>query len=175
MDRLDHLVTELLDVSRIAAGRLDLQTRGVDLAAIARAVVERFEDDARSRGAKLSCEAPIPVIGTWDELRIDQIVTNLLSNALKYGRGSPIIVRVHGTPQEAILEVHDGGAGVPEEAQDRIFERFERMPTAGTIAGFGLGLWIVRQIVERHGGTIRLVSRLGQGSTFIVTLPREVR
>jgi signal transduction histidine kinase len=111
------------------------------------------------------------VIGRWDRLRIDQIVTNLLSNAIKYGQGKPIEVSVKSLGTTARLIVHDSGIGIDPEWQARLFQRFERAVSVRNYGGFGLGLWIVRQIVEAHGGTICLESRLGEGSTFVVDLP----
>ena len=174
IQRLDHLVGELLDITRLTAGRLGLHVAEVDLCAVARAVVERFEDAARAAGSPITLSAPAPVRGRWDELRLDQVLTNLLSNALKYGRGQPVQVRVEAEGDRAALRVEDRGAGIPEEALEVIFERFERAPGAGATPGLGLGLWIVRQIVERHGGEVHVESQPGRGSTFTVTLPLEV-
>lgn len=172
--RLDHLVSELLDITRMTAGRLSLNVTHVDLGAVARAVVERFEDAARAAGTPITLSAPAPVCGRWDELRMDQVLTNLLSNAIKYGRGQPVDVRVGVERDRAVVRVEDRGAGIPEEALESIFERFERAPGAGATPGLGLGLWIVRQIVERHGGEVHAESHPGGGSTFTVSLPLEV-
>jgi chemotaxis family two-component system sensor kinase Cph1 len=174
VQRLNHLMGELLDVSRITAGRLSLDVTEVDLVAVARAVVERFEQAASASGIQITLCADAPVRGRWDELRVDQVLTNLLSNALKYGLGQPVHVRVAVEGGRAVVRVEDRGAGVPEDALERIFERFERASGAGKATpGLGLGLWIVRQLVERHGGDVRVDSRPGHGSTFTVTLPLE--
>ena len=111
------------------------------------------------------------VRGYWDRLRVSQVVTNLLSNAVKYGRERPVDVRVRRGEGRAVLEVEDRGIGVAAEDQERIFGRFERAVSARHFAGLGLGLWIVRQLVEAHGGTIRVKSVPGEGATFTVALP----
>jgi signal transduction histidine kinase len=111
------------------------------------------------------------VVGFWDRSRLDQVITNLLANALKFGAGKPVEVRVTALGEAAVLSVEDKGIGIHEADQRRIFERFERAVSAGNYSGMGLGLWITREIVEAHGGRIRLESRPGAGSTFRLTLP----
>lgn len=175
IDRLSHLMNELLDVSRIVAGRLSLQREeGVDLGAIVREVAARFEEHLD--GATLVMDLEPGATGALDALRMDQVVTNLLSNALKYGQGRPIDVSVRIVGDELELEVQDHGVGISEDEQQRIFERFERARTATLhSSGFGLGLWIVREFVEAHGGRVSVWSRPGQGATFLVRLPRHPR
>ncbi len=111
------------------------------------------------------------IVGNWDRLRVDQIVTNLLSNAIKYGAGKPIHVEVSVVEDRALLRVTDHGIGIDKVNQARIFERFERAVSSKHYGGFGLGLWIVRQIIQAHGGDISIQSRIGEGSTFIAELP----
>jgi signal transduction histidine kinase len=113
------------------------------------------------------------VPGLWDRARLEQVVTNLLSNAVKYGRGQPIEVAVMGADDRARLVVRDQGIGIAPEHLSRIFERFERAVSAHNYGGLGLGLYIVRQIVEAHGGAIHVTSTPGEGSTFVVDLPRH--
>jgi signal transduction histidine kinase len=110
-------------------------------------------------------------VGRWDRLRLERVLTNLLSNALKYGRGQPVEVRVRRVGELARLEVRDHGPGIPLEEQPYVFERFKRVSSAVEKAGFGLGLYIVRQLVEAHGGTTRVESVPGEGAAFIVELP----
>jgi signal transduction histidine kinase len=169
VDRLARLVSSLLDISRIGAGRLDLEIEELDLAEVAREVVDRFEDEARRARCTIVLEAE-PARGRWDRTRLDQVLTNLLSNALKYGPDSPVRVRVESAGDRAILSVHDRGIGISEADQRRIFQRFERAVSRRNYGGFGLGLWIVRQIVEALGGTVRVESVPGEGSTFTVEL-----
>ncbi|HET8539096.1 MAG TPA: ATP-binding protein [Anaeromyxobacter sp.] len=169
--RLGRLSDMLLDVSRITAGRLELAREPGDLAALVREVVPRFEDEAAEAGIAIRVDAPEEVRCTFDAARLDQVLSNLLSNAVKYGRAGTIDVRLRPGAGGATLEVEDRGIGIAPEDQERIFERFERAVSARHFAGLGLGLWIVRQIVEAHGGTIRVRSAPGEGATFTIELP----
>src|SRR5439155_22039881 len=131
-----------------------LEYEDVDLAAVVRDVTARFDDDLRRAGCSLSMDADAPVLGRSDPTRLEQIVTNLLSNAVKYGAGKPIEVAVASAGDAARVVVRDRGIGIARTDHRRIFERFERL--SGTnVGGFGLGLWIVREIVQALGGTIR--------------------
>jgi len=169
--RLIRLIADLLDVSRIETGRLLLELTEVELGALVREVVERLEPDlARSR-CSLFVRASAPVTGRWDRSRLDQVVTNLLSNAIKFGQGQPIEVSVGAEAGVARLVVRDRGIGIAPACQGRIFERFERAAPAEHYGGLGLGLYISRRIVEAHGGSIRVESLPGAGSTFIVEVP----
>ncbi|MCP3140280.1 ATP-binding protein [Pyxidicoccus xibeiensis] len=172
LSRLSSLVRELLDVSRITAGKLRLEREDLDLAAIAREMVPRFSEDAARAGCTLRLEAPGPATGHWDRLRVEQVLQNLLSNAIKYGRGHPIDVRVGADAERAWLTVRDEGVGIAPEGQARLFQRFERLSSERHYGGLGLGLWIVKQIVDALEGRIRVESAAGQGSTFTVELPR---
>jgi PAS domain S-box-containing protein len=172
--RLTGLVGELLDVSRIAAGRMDLEPDEVDLTALAREVADRFQDHATAAGCPITVSAEGAVVGRWDRSRLDQVLTNLLANALKYAPCAPVEILLEALPEGgAALHIRDGGPGIATDDQARIFERFERAVPAKRYAGMGLGLWLTRQIVEAHGGQIRLTSRPGEGATFTVELPGE--
>jgi signal transduction histidine kinase len=171
--RLNHLIDELLDVSRIAAGRIELQIEEVDLAAVVEEVRSRLSDEALRRGCAIEVRAQGKAIGSWDASRLDQVVTNLLSNAIKYGGGKPIEISVDSTADRVALAIHDHGLGIPAEDQDRIFRRFERAASSRNYSGIGLGLWIVKQIVDAFGGVITVDSRPEAGSTFTVELPRR--
>jgi signal transduction histidine kinase len=170
VDRLSRLVASLLDLSRISAGRLELDLETVDLAEVAREVVARFEEEAQRAGVALTLDAPRAVLGRWDRLRLDQVVTNLVSNALKYGGGQPVEVTARAEGPRAVLRVRDRGIGIAPADQPRIFERFERAVSERNYGGFGLGLWITRQIVGALGGEIRVESAPGDGATFTVEL-----
>jgi PAS domain S-box-containing protein len=173
--RLDKLIGNLLDVSRILAARMTLELEDVDLGQAAREVADRLGEDAARAGCTVAVNIDGPVIGRWDRLRIDQVLTNLVANAIKYAPDGPIEVEVHGNGQHVTLRVTDHGGGIPAEHAQRIFERFERFerPAAGPHpSGLGLGLYIVRHIVEAHGGTIALDSP-ADGASFRVVLPRE--
>ncbi|MFL5347474.1 MAG: GAF domain-containing protein [Hyalangium sp.] len=171
-ERLGLLVEDLLDVSRISAGQLRLQRTEVDLSALAREGVSRLAEEFARVGSEVRVEAEQPVVGAWDRLRLEQVVMNLLSNAAKYGQGRPVRVRVEGAPGLARLSVQDGGYGITSEDLPRIFQRFQRAESTRHIQGLGLGLWICQQIAESHGGTLRVESEPGKGSTFILELPR---
>jgi signal transduction histidine kinase len=170
--RLSGLVRELLDVSRLRTGRLQLQIEPVDICAVVREVVERHAQEATWAGCSVEVSAHGPIIGAWDRSRVDQVATNLISNAIKYGSGKPIVVAVEATTTAARLTVTDHGIGVAAKDQERIFEEFERAVDAGHYGGMGLGLWIAREIVVRLGGTIQVQSSLGEGASFMVELPR---
>jgi signal transduction histidine kinase len=170
---LGRLIEELLDISRIRAGRFELALAdAVDLAQLARATTARLERELGMANCAVTIDAPRPVLGRWDSARLDQVLTNLLTNAMKFGAGRPIEITVRNGGASAVLAVTDHGIGIEAEAQARIFDRFERGVSAQHYGGLGLGLYIVRQIVEAHHGTIWVRSEAGRGSTFTVTLPR---
>jgi signal transduction histidine kinase len=170
--RLERLINNLLDVSRIAIGRFMLQVEEVDLAAMVRDVAAQFAAEIARAGATLTLDLPETAVGRWDPLRLEQVVVNLLSNAIKYGEGKPIDITVQVDALYARILVRDRGIGVARIDQDRIFERFERAVSVN-YGGLGLGLFITREIVQAHAGTIRIDSTLGQGSTFLVEIPRH--
>ena len=169
--RLGRLIDNMLDVARIVNGRVDLDIETLDLCELAHQVVARFLGQASSSGTALSAESCRPVVGRFDRLKLEQVIGNLLSNAIKYGAGKPIIVRVRGEEDWAVVEVQDHGAGIAPEDQERIFGRFERASTGHKQASLGLGLYIVRSLVDAHGGSVRLRSQPGRGSTFTVADP----
>ncbi|BDG10539.1 sensor histidine kinase [Anaeromyxobacter paludicola] len=170
--RLERLVGELLDVSRIQAGKLQLARERVDLGEVARAVAARFAAELERSGIALDVVVEPGVVGEWDGERLDRVVSNLLANAIKYAPGGAATLRVDRLPDgRGRLQLQDDGPGIPPEVQERIFERFERADGRRGIAGLGLGLYIVRQIVEAHGGSVAVRSAPGQGATFVVELP----
>ena len=166
--RLTSLVDRLLDVSRISAGKLALDLEPMDLAETARDIASRFPEVA---SGQITIDAPAAVEGRWDRMRVEQIVTNLLSNAVIYGERRPISLTVRHVDARVEIVVRDQGIGIAPEALGRIFERFERAASGRQYGGLGLGLWIVRQIVEAMDGTIGVESAVGRGSTFTVRLP----
>ena len=169
--RLGHLIDNMLDFARIANGRFELDLEPLDLCDLARQVVARFQGQASSSGTAVMTEPCPPVVGRFDRLKLEQVLGNLLSNAIKYGAGRPVVVRVRPEGDWAVLEVQDGGAGIAPEDQVRIFERFERASRGHKRASLGLGLYIVRSMVEAHGGSVQVRSQPGQGSTFTVMIP----
>jgi PAS domain S-box-containing protein len=168
-DRLDRLVGMLLEVSRIATGRLTLDLEQVDMTEVVREVVTEASGGGADRPIALHAESP--VVGNWDRLRLVQIANNLVGNAVKYGRGRPIDVTVRGEGESGILEVVDRGIGISAEDRERIFDRFERAVSERHYGGLGLGLWITREIIKVLGGEITVESTPGEGSTFTVRLP----
>jgi PAS domain S-box-containing protein len=170
--RLEKLVAALLDVSRIQMGRLELDVDEVDLGTIVGEVAAQFEDEAAQTGSTLHVRGD-PVRGYWDRLRISQVVTNLLANAVKYGGGNPVEIEYGPREDRAMLVVRDHGIGIDPVDQPQIFERFERAVSSRNYGGLGLGLYIVKRIVEAHGGTVRVESTPGVGATFHVDLPQR--
>ncbi len=172
--KLSELVGDLLDVSRIAAGRLTLVPEDLDLGALVREVVARYEPQAARAGSTLRLECGEQgLTGRWDLLRLEQVVTNLVDNAVKYGEGRPIHVKVEGTEGGVRLTVRDEGIGIAPEALPRLFGRFERAVSERHYGGLGLGLYITRTLVESMGGQVRVESEPGRGSTFTVELPLD--
>jgi signal transduction histidine kinase len=169
--RLSALMNTLIDAQHDGSGHIVLARTEIDLAELARTVAERMQARADLVGSSIEVDLP-PQCGYWDQLRIVQVVTNLLTNAIKYGRGGPIRVFGAATGHEVELNVRDHGIGIEARDADRIFEKFERAVPAN-YGGLGLGLYITRQLIEAHGGTIRLASTPGEGSTFTVVLPRS--
>lgn len=169
--RIQLLLENILDLSRIRAGRFSLSRQEVELGALVRGVVDRLALDAEQAGCTVSIvEKDGPADGAWDRICIEQVVANLLSNAIKYGRGRPIEISVVGKPGVASVTVKDSGPGIALDAQPRVFDAFEG--TQGARGSHGLGLWIARELVRAHRGHIRLQSRPGEGATFEVELPR---
>jgi signal transduction histidine kinase len=171
-DRLARIIDSLYDVSRVSAGQLHIQRELLDLTELCHDVAARFADQAAVSGGRIDVRASSPALGSWDRMRIEQVLTNLVSNALKYGAGQPVLLSVEPGPDSVRLRVQDHGIGIPEEDQSRVFERYQRSSSARHFGGLGLGLFIARQIVEAHGGTISLHSRRGEGTVFSVELPR---
>jgi PAS domain S-box-containing protein len=170
--RLAKLVESLLDVSRLATGRLTLNTEDCDLGDLVREVAERLTDEIKQAGCAIVVNASAGVRGPWDRLRVEQVVTNLFANAIKYGAGHPIEVNVESDFDAAIMTVRDHGIGIATGDLPRIFDRFERAAPARHYGGLGLGLYIAREIVHAHGGWIRAASWPGEGATFTVELPK---
>jgi predicted ATPase/signal transduction histidine kinase len=171
VDRLTALVSDLLDVARITGGRITLERAPVDLAEVTRRVAADYGDALQQYGCTLDLSADAPVVGHWDLGRIEQVVVVLLSNAMKYGAKRPIYAQVAAEGARAIVSVRDFGIGIPLADQARIFGRFERAVSVHHYGGLGLGLYIARQLVMAHQGSIRVESEPGRGATFIVELP----
>ncbi|MDM0036469.1 hybrid sensor histidine kinase/response regulator [Variovorax sp. J22P271] len=167
-----RLIDDMLDVTRMRSGALSIQPKATDLALLARGVVESLAQQAEAVGPPIRLVAPAGVPGVWDEFRIEQVLTNLVTNALRYGGGRQVEVSVRQEGERARMSVSDQGPGIAAEDHARIFEQFERTDDSRRQApGLGLGLYIARQIVRSHGGEIALESAPGRGATFSVNLP----
>jgi PAS domain S-box-containing protein len=167
LERFATLIACLLDVTRVRAGTFELYREQFDLSSLISDAASRFS--TVHSGISLQLEPHIQ--GTWDRTRIDQTITNLLSNAIKYGKHNPILVSASADSLQATVRVRDEGEGIAPENLERLFGRFERFAPRSATEGLGLGLWITKQIVEKHGGTITVESALDKGSTFTMTLP----
>ncbi|WP_225888450.1 PAS domain-containing sensor histidine kinase [Myxococcus xanthus] len=175
VQKLAELVGDLLDVSRISAGRLSLELEELELGSLVRDVVTRYEPQAARTGSPLQLEAgDFDIVGRWDRLRLEQVITNLVDNAVKYGNGRPIHVRLESHDGGARLTVRDEGIGIEPQHLPRLFGRFERAVSERNYGGLGLGLYITRTLVEAMGGRVHVESRLGRGSTFTVELPSHL-
>ncbi|MFP2909541.1 AAA family ATPase [Pyxidicoccus sp. 3LFB2] len=171
VSRLAYLADEMHEVSRLKAGALALALEELDLSGLVRAQVDALADRLTAAACPVELDFGATVVGRWDRLRLGRLVTSLLLNAMKFGAGQPITVRTRVTGGFARLEVQDRGAGVDRADQARIFERFEQAVPAHHYGGLGLGLYLARQTVLAHGGTISVESALGAGATFVVDLP----
>nr|WP_239578331.1 HAMP domain-containing sensor histidine kinase [Archangium primigenium] len=173
--RLSHLVETLLDVSSLTPGRIRLEREPVDLSALVQDEVAAHEDEARRVGSNLLVHAAPSLGGRFDVQRMRQVLQHLLSNALKFGRGQPVELFLREEGARVTLAVVDHGIGIPEADRDRIFERFERAVPVRNYGGLGLGLWVMRQVIEAHEGSILIEETPGGGATFLIHLPRDTR
>ena len=166
----------LLDVSRITTGKVRLAPTTFDLCALVREVAGTFADAARHAGVVIGTDAPASLAGTWDRLAMEQIIDNLLSNAIKYGAGKPVEICAEDHGDTVCVRVRDHGPGISMDDRARIFGRFERAFGRGeSRSGFGVGLWVVGQLVDAMGGAIVVDDAQGGGTVFNVTLPRHVQ
>lgn len=171
LDRFSKLIDSLLDVSRIGAGKISLKKEKINLNELIQEMAKHFQIELKEKGCTLNIVGDVEVFGYWDRLRLEQVVLNLISNAIKFGAGKPITVSTSSENGKAIIKVQDQGIGISKTDQDRIFERFERAVSLKSFGGLGLGLYIVKELVAAHGGTITVESAAGFGSTFSVVLP----
>jgi signal transduction histidine kinase len=168
---LTDRVAELFDMSRIASGRLELELTEIDLSALVEEACDRFAPAFAAAECALARSIKPGVCGRWDRRLLDRALVNILSNAVKYGRGKPIDVGVDEEGELALIVVRDRGIGIAAADRERIFERFERAVSSSHYGGLGLGLWIAREVVRAFRGTIRLESEPGFGAEFTLELP----
>jgi signal transduction histidine kinase len=169
--RLNRFVGDLLDLGRIQTGQLHVTLEDVDLGPLVHDVVAHHQAELAHAGSTVTVETEGHVVGQWDRFRLEQVVGNLFSNAIKYGKGAPIAVRVRRDGEEAIVTVTDHGIGIPPAMLGKIFEPYERAPSVRHYGGLGLGLHIARTVVDQFGGAITVESRPGAGATFTMRLP----
>ncbi|UVW27762.1 hybrid sensor histidine kinase/response regulator [Massilia sp. H6] len=166
-----RLIDDMLDVSRMRSGQLSIRPGQVELMHLLERVVSDLSLQAAATGCSLSLREHHRVVGCWDEFRIEQVVVNLLTNAMRYGGGQPVEVSVRYTGDVVRIDVRDEGKGISPDDLDRIFEPYERGARNGEPKGLGLGLYISRQLAMSHGGELRVSSKPGEGSTFTLVLP----
>lgn len=173
LTRSIRLLEDVVDVARMREGRLSLHVEEVDLAAVAGGIASQFAEQASASGSALTVRAESPIVGLWDQLRLEQVASNLVSNAIKYGAGAPIEVVCLAHDDTAVLEVRDHGPGIPPERRGELFQRYARSDGTARPGSFGLGLWIVHEVVRALRGRIEVDTTPGGGSTFRVELPRR--
>jgi signal transduction histidine kinase len=166
-----RLIDDMLDVSRIRSGVLSIRPCDTELRDILQRLTSDLARQAADAGTHFELEAPEPVKGCWDEFRIEQVIINLLTNAMRYGGGQPVDIVVEGSAGEVRIDVIDTGMGISAADQKRIFEPFERGSGSGEVKGLGLGLAISRQLAQAHGGQLGVISDGQTGSIFSLTLP----
>ena len=168
---LIRLIEDMLDVSRIRTGKLSIRPAQFDLTQTVAQLLQSFAAQISAAQSAVNFNPGPPVVGQWDEFRIEQVISNLLTNALRYGANKPIDVTVYIEGNQAVVDVRDQGIGISQENQQRVFQQFERVSASQVAAGLGLGLFISEQIVAAHSGTISVQSELGEGALFRVCLP----
>ena len=169
---LSTMINDLLNVSLITTGRMDLEKKDADLVQLTRQVIENFQEVAKDEGYEIRLEAKAPVIGHWDNARLEQAITNLLSNAIKYGKNKPIDIAVANSGNKGTIAIRDRGIGISGRDQKLLFDRFKRaVPTSEKKKGLGVGLYIAKQIVTAHQGKITVASFPQTGTTFTIELP----
>ncbi|QYF95920.1 hybrid sensor histidine kinase/response regulator [Massilia sp. PAMC28688] len=166
-----RLINDMVDVTRIRSGKLSIRPAQAELASLLARIVSDLSQRTEAAGGTIELHAPAPVEGVWDEFRLEQIIINLLTNALRYGGRKPVRITLTTGEDHASIEVKDQGSGISPEDQERIFNPFERASTKEVREGLGLGLYIARQLAESHGGRLEVESVPGQGAAFRLTLP----
>jgi len=171
LQRITHLIDDMLDISRISSGKLSMNFEQFNLGDMVKDLVERNQELFLQAECPIELDISSSIVGNWDRFRIEQVVMNLITNAMRYGQKKPILVQVRDSALGGQIIVKDNGNGIAIENQQKIFLRFERVGSGQEITGLGLGLYIVKKILEAHKGSIQVMSKLGDGATFLVELP----
>ncbi len=169
--KLAKMINDLLNVSLITTGRLNLDLEQVDLSGVVKEVVKNSLDILKREGYKVYLDAKVSAVGKWDKLRIEQVITNFLSNAIKYGQGKPIEIKVTNRGSLARFRIKDQGIGIAPDQKSALFEKFKRGDEKEQNKGLGVGLYIANQIIKAHKGEIKVISKPKKGATFVVDLP----
>mgnify|MGYP005857041807 CR=1 FL=1 len=171
LDRMNRLVEDMLDISRIQSGQLHLELDRVPLLELVREILDRYAAQLAHAGIPVTIEGPSGVVLEADRFRLEQVITNLVTNAIKYAPGGPLHVDVGVDNGLARVVVQDLGPGIPKRDQERVFRRFERLVSADEVSGLGIGLYIANEIIRAHRGTMRAEGDPGEGARFVVELP----
>lgn len=171
VDRIIHLVNDMLDISRVSTGRLSLNFEKVQLNKLVNDVIERLSSLLEFANCEVRVTSKEPMNGLWDQFRLEQVFINILTNATKYAPNQPVDIILERKEQTAVIKIRDYGEGISENNQKIIFDRFVRAVTSSSVSGLGLGLYISKQIIELHHGSIGVNSSLGEGTTFTIILP----
>lgn len=169
--RLSRLINDLLNVSVASTGRLKIERETLDLVELVKEVILHFKAQFRNHKIQVVVDLPEKLEGKWDRVRIEQVIANLISNAIKYGNNKPILITVKKRKKCAEISIRDNGIGIKKSDQNAIFDRFKRAVSSKDYSGLGVGLYICHQIVEAHNGKLSVESELNKGSTFIIELP----
>lgn len=175
--RLIGLVDQLLDVSRIMNGRMKLDLEDIQINKLSTEILHRFQDEANDAHTPISLNIDHEMHGNFDRRGLDQVLSNLISNAIRFGNAKPIQVKIYTETDQMIVEVKDSGIGIDQKDFCKIFKKFKKIGESNPSSGLGVGLYITRQIVLAHGGRIYFNSQLNEGSTFTVRMPltREIK
>lgn len=171
IDRLTALVDRMLDISRISAGQFELKFEKCDMVEVINDTIKRLQPALQEAAIECPFLNSAPLVGTWDRVRVEQVLSNLLSNATKYAPGKPVKVGMNRLGENVEIFVQDFGSGISPQDQEKVFLPFERASNSERIAGLGLGLYISRKIAEAHGGGIQVESSVGEGTKFSIFLP----
>ena len=171
--KMVRLVEDMLDISRMRTGKLTMEWESFNLNELIRDILERMSETFKTANCEAKFESNSDqVLGTWDKVRLEQVIVNLITNAIRYDGGHPIEIKLSTHDGSVQISVSDHGIGIAKENQEKIFDRFERAVELNSVNGLGLGLYIAKQLVRAHSGKIWVESELGRGSTFFVELPK---